>query len=307
MEHDGQSEIAARTERARRLLEILELERIEENLYRGSNESRARTRLFGGQVLSQALRAAARTVDGRQPHSMRGYFMRAGDAARPVLYEVERIRDGRSFATRRVVAIQRGQAIFSMDVSFQVDEQGFEHALSMPNVPPPDELEDDVVRLAALQGQVDFEAGPGLGPMAGQPRPFEMRSVFALGSDAWRMNRFWNPVWIRFAAPVPTGDEALTCCLLAYASDMGMVSTAALPHNEAVARTELQMASLDHALWIHRQPPLDDWLLLHKHTSAASGSRGLVHAEFFSRDGMLVASVTQEGLLRRRTRKDTQK
>lgn len=297
---DGQSELAARQERAERLLEILELERIELNLYRAGNEMRARTRLFGGQVLAQALRAAGNTVDDRQPHSMRAYFMRAGDASRPVLYEVERIRDGRSFATRRVVAIQRGQAIFSMDVSFQVAEQGFEHASSMPNVPPPDELQDDVARVIELAGRADFEDGPGQGPMAGQPRPFEMRSVFAPGSEAWRMNRFWNPVWIRFAAALPEGDASLPRCLLAYASDMGMVSTGVLPHNESVSRAELQMASLDHALWIHREPALDDWLLFHKHTSAASGARGLVHAEFFSRDGVLIASVTQEGLLRRR-------
>jgi acyl-CoA thioesterase II len=280
-------------ERAALLLRILELEPIELNLYRATNEVRGNFRLFGGQVLAQALRAAYHTVEGRAAHSLRAYFIRPGDASRPVLYEVERIRDGSSFATRRVVAIQQGQAIFSMDVSFQVDEAGFEHAHLMPNVPPPEELEDDMVAVQAMT-----ERHPALSPMAGRPRPFEMRSVFQLGSPAWLMNRFWNPVWIRFAGAAPPADSALARCLLAYASDMGLVSTGALPHGETVARDRFQMASLDHALWVHRPVPLDDWLLFHKHTSTATGSRGLSHAEFFARDGTLIASVSQEGLMR---------
>lgn len=284
--HDDQKE------RARQLLDILTLEPIEQNLYRGRNENRGPFRLFGGQVLAQALRAACHTVEERQPHSLRAYFMRAGDASRPVLYEVERIRDGSSFTTRRVVAIQQGQAIFSMDVSFQVNEPGFEHAHSMPNVPPPEELEDDIDVVARLP-----EPHPGLSPMAGRARPFEMRSVFPQGSPAFELDRFWNPVWIRFCAEAGR-DEALKRCLLAYASDMGLVSTAALPHSSEQPRNQLQMASLDHALWIHRPVPLDDWLLFHKRTSAAEGARGLIHAEFFGRDGTLVASVSQEGLLR---------
>lgn len=277
------------------LLEILDLEPIEHNLYRGRNEARRNGRLFGGQVLAQALRAACATVEGRMPHSLRAYFMRAGDSARPVLYEVERIRDGRSFATRRVLAIQRGEAIFSLDVSFQVPETGFEHAHPMPNVPPPEELEDDLAAAARLR-----ERPAGASPMTGRARPFEMRSVFPLGSEASELDRFWNPVWLRFAADVPADDAALRRCLLAYASDMGMVSTAVLPHISTQPRSALQMASLDHALWIHREPAADDWLLFHKRTSAAQGARGLVHAEFFSRDGALVASVSQEGLMRAR-------
>ncbi len=284
---------AERIERAERLLEILSLEKIEEDLYRGLNEARGNYRLFGGQVLSQALRAAYATVDGRQAHSVHGYFMRAGNAALPVLYEVDRIRDGRSFATRRVVAIQEGRAIFSMSVSFQVEEEGFEHAASMPNVPPPEELEDDMVVVARMG-----EAHPNLSPMAGRPRPFETRSVFELGSSAWEQNRFWNPVWIRFAGVVPPGDAALSRCLLAYASDMGLVSTSVLPHADTLPRDSVQMASLDHALWIHRPVPMDEWLLFHKHTSTAGGARGLVHAAFYDAAGDLLASVTQEGLIR---------
>jgi len=282
-----------RNERARRLLEILELERIEENLFRGMNEARGNYRLFGGQVLSQALRAAYATVSDRHAHSVHGYFMRAGDASLPVLYEVDRIRDGRSFTTRRVVAIQEGHAIFSMSVSFQIDEHGFEHAASMPNVPPPEELEDDMIVAARLP-----EDHPGLSPMASRPRPFEMRSVFPLGSEAWQRNRFWNPVWIRFASHVSGDDGTLSRCLLAYASDMGLVSTTVLPHQGAVSRDQVQMASLDHALWIHRPVSLDGWLLFHKHTSTANGARGLVHAAFYDVRGTLLASVSQEGLVR---------
>jgi acyl-CoA thioesterase II len=284
--------------RALRLLEILDLETIEQNLYRGRNEARGQFRLFGGQVLAQALRAACHTVEGgggarRLPHSLRAYFIRAGDAGRPVVYEVERIRDGSSFSTRRVLAIQQGDAIFSMDVSFQIDESGFEHTHPMPNVPPPEELADDLAVARGLDPDL-----PGLSPMAARPRPFEMRSVFPLGTPAWQLDRFWNPVWIRFCGQVPD-DQALVRCLLAYASDMGLVSTGALPHNTTQPRSSLQMASLDHALWIHRDVPLDDWLLFHKRTSVAEGARGLVHADFFSRNGTLIASVTQEGLLRR--------
>jgi acyl-CoA thioesterase-2 len=282
-----------RAARAARLLEILDLEKIEEDLYRGTNEVRSQRRLFGGQVLSQALRAASATVEGRHAHSVHGYFMRAGDAGRPVLYEVDRIRDGRSFTTRRVVAIQNGEAIFSMSVSFQIDESGFEHSASMPNVPPPEELEDDMVVVSGLAADQ-----PNLSPMAGRPRPFETRSVFPLGSEAWMRNRFWNPIWIRFAGDTGDVDETFARCLLAYASDMGVVSTSALPHADSVPRDQIQMASLDHALWIHRSVPIGEWMLFHKHTSSAAGARGLAHAAFYERSGSLVASVTQEGLVR---------
>jgi len=297
---DATAEKAEQRSRATRLLEILDLERIEENLYRGHNEVSGRFRLFGGQVLAQALRAASNTVEDRHVHSLHAYFMRAGDAELPVLYEVDRIRDGRSFTTRRIVAIQDGRAIFSMSASFQVDESGFEHTHSMPNVPPPEELEDDLDVVASLR-----ERHPDLSPMAGRARPFEMRSVFPLGSTAWQQHRFWNPVWIRFPLDIsPSADaddhqrQMLARCLLAYSSDMGLVSTALLPHGGKVPRQSVQMASLDHALWVHRQLPLNEWLLFHKRTSTADGARALTHADFFSRDGVLLASVTQEGLLR---------
>jgi acyl-CoA thioesterase-2 len=286
--------------RAQRLLEILQLEPIEQNLFRGVNEVRGDFRLFGGQVLAQSLRAAYHTVEGRVAHSAFGYFMRAGNAAKPVLYEVDRIREGKSFTTRSVVAIQGGEAIFALSVSFQIEEGGFEHAHSMPNVPPPDELEDDLDYVARLSSRRS-EISPQLNRNAGRARPFEMRSVFPPGSLEWQEDRYWNPVWIRFCAPVDPDDDALARSLLAYASDMGMVSTVILPHMGSILRDQLQMASLDHALWMHRPIPINSWLLFHKRTSMASGARGLVHGEFFSSEGVLIASVTQEGLVRPRT------
>jgi len=290
---------AAGRDRARRLLELLQLEPIEQDLFLGGNEARGPYRLFGGQVLSQSLRAAGLTIDpasGLKPHSLHGYFMREGLAERRVLYEVERIRDGRSFTTRRVVAIQNGEAIFNLDVSFHVDEAGMEHADPIPNVPRPDAVGDDLDSVRQL-----VEAGvddPRLSPLAGLARPFAMRSVFEPGSTQWGLNRNWSPVWIRFLGDVDKSDHALSRSLLAYASDMGFVGTAALPHQQDVPRTRLQMASLDHAIWIHRDPDLSDWLLYHRSTTWAGAARGLCHAQFFNVGGELVASVTQEGLLR---------
>ena len=278
--------------RARRLLEILDLEQVEENLFIGQNEEERNRRLFGGQVLAQAARAAYATVEGVHLHSLHAYFIRAGRSEKPVLYEIERIRDGRSFTTRRVVAIQGGEAIFNMDVSFQVEEPGFEHAHPMPNVPPPEELADDLSRVA------DLGEDERLGRMTKSERPFELRSVFEIGSPGWAEDRYWSPAWIRFRVPVDAADGVLARCLLAYASDMSLVSTAWLPHQSSTPRSRLQMASLDHALWIHRDVPIDQWLLFHKRTSNAQGARGMVHADFFSVDGDLVASVTQEGLIR---------
>ncbi len=284
-------------QRAQELLDVLQLQQIETNLYLGQNEKRrAPARLFGGQVLAQAARAAYATVVDVQLHSLHGYFLKAGDPTRPVLYEVERIRDGRSFTTRRVVAIQGGEAIFNLDASFQIDEPGFEHAHPMPNVPLPEELDDDVRE--ALKMSPDSPNAGLLGPMARKIRPFELRSVFRPGSDAWAMDRFFNPVWIRFPLPVATQDIPLQRCLLAYASDMGMVSTASLPHQSDNTRDALQMASLDHAMWFHREFRADEWLLYVQDSPSASGARGFNRGLIFSQSGELVASTAQEGLVR---------
>ena len=286
-------------ERAEELLNVLDLEPVENNLFLGNNEAHGRRALFGGQVLAQSVRAACSTVDAepeRKPHSLHGYFMRSGDVNRPVLYEVERIRDGRSFATRRVVAIQNGEAIFNLDVSFHIDEDGLEHADPIPNVPRPRQLEDDLERVQALiaEGAEDRR----LSPMAGRPRPFEMRSVFPLGSEVWGENRYWNPVWIRFRLPDRVTDQVLARSLLAYASDMGLVGASILPHFDQVAQRDLQMISLDHAMWVHQDVDVGEWLLYHRTTTWADAARALCHGSFFNRAGELVASVSQEGLVR---------
>lgn len=295
--------------RASKLLKILNLKQIEKNLYQGQNETENGNRLFGGQVLAQAAAAAYGTVSKVHLHSLHAYFLRPGSVDRPVLYEVERVRDGRSFVARRVVAIQNGRAIFNMDASFQQKEPGFEHSTPMPNVPLPEELREDVEVARELGGpKVDRR----MSPMAKIHRPFHLRSVFELGSAAWGGDRFWNPTWIKFreavTLPAPIDDaeeaayrqQALARCLVAYASDMGLVSTTVLPHQSQTSRSDLQMASLDHSLWIHRSVPMDQWLLFHKRTSTAQGSRGMAHSEFFTEDGSLVASMSQEGLLRQR-------
>lgn len=272
------------------LIELLDVERIEENIFLGQNETRNPPRLFGGQVLSQALVAATRTVEGVVAHSLHAYFLTEGSVDRPVLYEVERIRDGRSFVTRRVVAVQQGKPIFSMDISFHIEEVGYDHAHPMPNVPLPEELKDDLDCAKALGDD------PRIGMLARKPWPFEVRSVFQIGSKAWAQNRFHSPTWIRF--PQTVSDQALARAILGFASDMSVVGTAALPHQSQIPRNQLQMASLDHALWIHRNVPMGEWLLFHKRTTLAEGSRGLIHGDFFTFDGELIASVSQEGLVR---------
>ena len=281
--------------REARLISILNLKKIDEDLFLGDNESRSGFRLFGGQVLAQAVRAAYQTVKDRHAHSLHAYFLKGGIAEQPVLFEVERVRDGKSFTTRRVVAIQNGDAIFNMDLSFQIEESGFQHSDPMPNVPSPEELADDIEVALSLD-----QAHGNMSPMAKIKRPFQTRSVFRLGSEEWGKERFSNPVWIKFRGEVESEDQEFSRCLISYASDMGLVSTSTLPHQPDVARDSLQLASLDHSLWIHRDVPIDEWILFHKKTSSANGSRGMNHAEFFSQNGELIASVSQEGLLRSR-------
>ena len=279
--------------KAAELLSILQLERIETNLFRGSNEARSGARLFGGQVLAQALVAAGSTVDeARQCHSLHAYFLRPGDSNLPVVYSVDRIRDGGSFTTRRIVAIQHGEAIFSMDASFQVHEQGLGHQIDMAPFPGPDELEDDLVVA---------RRNPGTQPVSGwstRERPFDLRSVYAIDKPETEDNR--NPVWIRFR--IPPESPARARCLLAYASDMGLVSTAMLPHRRSVSRDSIQMASLDHSLWFHDDIDPGDWLLYVKETTAADAARGFNRGAFYTREGKLIASTMQEGLMRVRSR-----
>ena len=279
------------------LVRQLALERIEENLFRGQSQDLGWGTVFGGQVLGQALSAAAQTVAADRPvHSMHAYFLRPGDVNRPIVYDVDRIRDGHSFTTRRVVAIQNGHPIFNLAASFQVIEEGFCHQDPMPEAPPPLTLLTDQERLAPHIDRLP----PTMRERALAERPFELRSVepspdalLARGRPPQRM------VWLRTIGPLPD-DEALHRHLLAYASDYSFLTTALLPHDVSWLTPGMQVASLDHVMWFHRPLRVDRWLLHVINSPSAQGARGLVRGHVFSEDGDLVASTTQEGLIRLR-------
>jgi acyl-CoA thioesterase II len=273
------------------LVKLLDLEPIEVNIFRGVSPDEDRQRIFGGQVAGQALVAAARTVDAdRRVHSLHAYFLRAGDPRVPVLYEVDRLRDGGSFTTRRVVAIQHGKAIFNMAASFQVGEDGYEHSFTMPDAPPPESLPTMRERFAA--------AGIELPPWADRPRPIDIRHVdwAPPGSEAPRLPR--QNVWLRADGQLP-GDPILHMIVLTYASDMTLLDTATLPHGGHWFEPTMFLASLDHAMWFHRPFRADDWLLYTQDSPTATGGRGLSRGLVFALDGTLVATVMQEGLIRR--------
>ncbi len=278
------------------LLELLDLEELEVNIFRGrSPQSDGRQRVFGGLVLSQALVAAGRTVEdpARHAHSLHAYFLRPGDPAIPILYDVDRIRDGRSFTTRRVRAIQHGRAIFNMSISYQIQEEGLDHQLDMPEVPPPEEL----------PGQLELieEWGEGLPEGVKEwlkrDRPIEERyagPVYFFKTDPRPPKR---EIWFRAAGKLPD-DLQTHQCVLAYASDLSLLDTATLPHAVSFLDGTLQSASLDHAMWFHRPFRVDEWLLYVQDSPAAYGARGFNRGSIFTREGVLVASVAQEGLLR---------
>jgi acyl-CoA thioesterase-2 len=280
------------------LLAILDLEPIEVNLFRGRSPQVGWQRVFGGQVIGQALVAACRTVEGvaeRPPHSLHAYFLLAGDPKIPIVYEVDRIRDGRSFTTRRVVAIQHGHAIFSMSVSFQVPEPGLDHQAEMPKVPGPEQLPTDgEIRQRVL-------------PMMPEPvrryyereRPIELRPVEFERYLGKKLPDGRFNVWIRTTAPLPD-TAAIHQCALAYASDLMLLDAALIPHGRTVFEKTVMAASLDHALWFHRPFRADDWLLYAQDSPSASGARGFARGLIFTRQGVLVASVAQEGLVRER-------
>ena len=285
----------AATELVAELLDILDLERIEENLFRGQNTDDAEFRLFGGQVIAQALVAASRTVDGdRAPHSLHAYFMRPGAIDVPVVYQVERDRDGRSFSTRRVVAIQNGRPIFTMAVSFQIEEAGYEHQLDMPDVPGPEDLPTDGEWRASFADQVPAQFRERFT----RERAIDFRRVDSSppGEESRDPRQY---VWFRVADRVPD-DPALHRYLLAYASDMTLLSTSQRPHGLKWYSGKVQVASLDHALWFHAPFRADDWLLYAQDSPRASGARGFNRGSIYSRDGVLVASAVQEGLMRPR-------
>ncbi len=274
------------------LVDLLDLEAIEVNIFRGVSPDENRQRIFGGQVAGQALVAAARTVDDdRAVHSLHAYFLRPGDPTVPVLYEVDRIRDGRSFTTRRVVAIQHGRAIFNLQASFHIDEPGLEHLEPMPDVPAAETLPTRAERLAAA-GMDD--------PSPGHAQPLDIRYVTASPMERREPQPPYQQVWFRADGRLPDDNQVLHTCLLTYASDMTLLDTSLMPHGfGAFGEGNIQMASLDHAMWFHGPFRADEWLLYDQHTPASTGARGLATGRVFTHDGRLIASVVQEGLIRK--------
>src|SRR5882757_4288565 len=275
------------------LLNLLELEPLEVNLFRGESRDVGSPQVFGGQVLGQALTAASATITGRVVHSLHAYFLRRGDFNAPIVYQVDRSLDGHSFSNRRVVAIQHGEQIFNMAASFQVEESGFDHQVEMPQVPLPDALPDssrpppELLERLPERMRRFFE----------QPRPFEFRSVQPIDYLRSRRAAPTRQIWFRAVGRLPD-DEKLHRCLLAYVSDYFLLDTATLPHGTSFPHSSIVMASIDHAMWFHRPLRVDEWLLYAVESPSASGARGFARAGLFGLDGRLVASTAQEGLVR---------
>jgi acyl-CoA thioesterase II len=296
---------AAKPSAINQLLAILDLEQLEQNLFRGHSSQMGWQRVFGGQVIAQALVAACRTVEGRQPHSLHAYFLLPGDPKVPIIYEVDRIRDGRSFTTRRVVAIQHGAAIFTLSASFHADEPGFSHQMPMPDVPMPEDLPD-------LRQNAQAQVPEAVRGYFIRERPIELRPVEIerYASKQPREPKFH--IWFRAAQALSAGqdtsagqnlpdDPALHQCILAYASDMTLLDSSLIAHGRTVFDPTIQAASLDHALWFHRPFRVDEWLLYAQDSPSSSGALGFSRGLIFNRQGELVASVAQEGLVRQRT------
>ncbi|WFR95048.1 acyl-CoA thioesterase II [Rhizobium tumorigenes] len=278
------------------LLSTLDLEAIEVNLFRGVSPDVGWQRVFGGLVVGQAVMAAQRTVDAhRHIHSLHGYFMRPGDPSVPILYQVERLRDGGSFATRRVLATQHGQAIFSMSASFQIDEPGYEHQIAMPERPAP----EDLLGEQEIKEKYLAQAPASIRRYWEQPRPIEIRPVSLTHYFSSTKLDPQQDVWVRATGPVPD-DRHYQAAVLAYLSDMTLLDGALFAHGTSIFDPSLQVASLDHAMWFHRPCALDDWLLYTQDSPSASGARGLARGSLFNRSGVLIASVAQEGLIRKK-------
>lgn len=275
------------------LISLLQLERIEDNIFRGDSRDIGSPQVFGGQVVGQALSAAQHTVDDRVAHSLHAYFLRRGDIGAPIVYEVDRARDGGSFSNRRVVAIQHGRPILNLAASFQFPEEGLEHHAAMPDVPGPDGLQTLHEIAKDLPGGVPMKIRRFLA----EKRPFEFRPVRPPDFEKREKLPPVNHVWVRAADRLP-GDQALHQNLLAYVSDYQLLGSTTLPHGLSYVRDNVIMASLDHALWFHRTVNIDQWHLYAIDSPNASGARGLARGQFFTRDGVLVASTTQEGLVR---------
>ncbi|MFM2289363.1 MAG: acyl-CoA thioesterase [Pseudomonadota bacterium] len=275
--------------RLEQLQRLLELERLEDNLFRGESRDIGSPQVYGGQVLGQALKAAYLTVEpGRTAHSLHAYFLRRGDFNAPIVYFVDRSRDGHSFTSRRVTAIQHGEQIFHLSASFQVPQPGFEHQAVAPEVPAPELLSDGDV----IDGALSARLTPRLRQYLLHERPFEFRLV-PPRAPALAERMFWLRAIDRLA-----DDDTLHRCLLAYLCDFQLLSTSVLPHEEALAGQRLVLASIDHAMWFHHPLRVDDWLLYVTDSPSASGSRGFARGSFYDRGGRLVASTAQEGLVR---------
>jgi acyl-CoA thioesterase-2 len=275
------------------LLKLLELERIEERIFRGESRDLGGARVFGGQVLGQALTAASYTVENRHVHSLHAYFLVGGDVNAPIVYEVELARDGKSFSNRRVVAIQHGQPIFNMTASFQVPEEGLEHSTPIPQVPGPEGLAD----VRELAPDVLVKVPEKMRRFLTHERPFEFRPVEPVHVIAPPRQAPVRHIWVKTVDKLPD-DADLHRNVLAYVSDYQLVSTSTLPHGIHFAEGNVQLASLDHAMWFHRPFRADEWLLYAMESPNASGGRGLALGRFFTRDGALVASTAQEGVVR---------
>lgn len=278
------------------LVRLLDLEPLEVNLFRGLSPQIGWQRVYGGQVLGQALVAAVRTVeDARIAHSLHAYFLLPGDPSVPIIYEVERIRDGGSFTTRRVKGIQHGKAMFSMSVSFQKPEPGFDHQTPMPDVPAPEDLPSEM----DLARQMLERVPENMRQYWQRERPIEMRPVDLSRYLVAKPRTAAQHIWLKANGRLPD-TPALHQCVLAYASDFTLLDTALIAHGKLMFDADIQLASLDHALWFHRPFRADEWLLYVQDSPSASGARGFCRGSVYTRDGVLVASVTQEGLMRQR-------
>jgi acyl-CoA thioesterase-2 len=280
------------------LVSLLDLEPIEVNIFRGRSVPTSERGVYGGQVVGQALVAAERTVEGRAPHSLHGYFLLPGDGGAPILYQVERIRDGRSFSTRRVQAVQHGRVIFSMIASFQIAEPGFDHAAPMPEVPPPEDLSStSELGQRWLAEAVGETVEPRVSEWLTRPRPIEVRPVMPENPLRPAPRAPAKAYWFRANERLPD-DPQVHRCLLAYATDLALLTVALRPHGRSWILHDTMLASLDHALWFHRPVRFDEWLLYAMDSPSAQAARGFARGQIFDRRGRLVASVAQEGLVR---------
>ena len=274
------------------LVTLLDLEAIEVNIFRGFSPEENRVRVFGGQVAGQSLVAASRTVDEntRHVHSLHAYFLRPGDPAAPILYEVDRLRDGRSFTTRRVIAIQHGEVIFNLQASFHASEPGLDWQISAPHgLPDPESLPDFKTRMAPYKEQ--------MGEWYDRPRPIDQRYVDGSPMERVGTESTGQKVWLRAVGSLPD-DPVLHACIATYASDMTLLDTTLLPHGLGWTDGNVQMASLDHAMWFHRPFRADEWHLYDQHAISTSNSRGLAGGSIYTQDGQLAVTVVQEGLIR---------